>query len=526
MTVPAVKTALLSVFDKTDLIPFAEGLAALGVQLLSTGGTAQALEKAGIAQTDVSAHTGFPEMLDGRVKTLHPHIHGGLLAKRGDAAHQDALKRHGIAPIDLVAVSLYPFEDLLEKGAPYEDLVEMIDIGGPAMIRSAAKNHRDVVVIVETADYAVVLEELQREGTVSLETKKRLAAKAFARTAAYDAVIAGWFLEQTAKPEDPLPSFFAIGGRRQEALRYGENPHQLGALYGTGETRSGVATATLVQGKALSYNNLNDSDAAFECVSEFDPARGAACVIVKHAGPCGVAVAQTPKLAYTRALAADPVSAFGGVVALNGEIDGETAEEISQIFTEVIIAPRFSQEALSIFSRKKNLRVLKTDGLALSAGHGLYAKTISGGLLVQSRDLHRLELGAMEVVTKRHPSPEEWDDLLFAMRVCKHVKSNAIVYARGEQTLGIGAGQMSRVVSCDIAALKARDLLSNAEDPRPMVVASDAFFPFTDGLESALKAGARAVIQPGGSIRDGEVIAAADAKDVAMIFTGIRHFRH
>jgi phosphoribosylaminoimidazolecarboxamide formyltransferase/IMP cyclohydrolase len=523
-----VARALLSVSDKTGLVAFARALAQHGVELVSTGGTAKALAAAGLTVRDVSELTGFPEMMDGRVKTLHPKVHGGLLAIRDDAAHAAAMQAHGIAPIDLLVVNLYPFEATVANGADYAECVENIDIGGPAMIRAAAKNHADVAVVVDADDYAAVLEALQTHaGATPLALRQRLAAKAYARTAAYDAAISNWF---AATLGDPAPAWRAVGGRLAEALRYGENPHQSAAFYRTGEQRFGVATARQLQGKQLSYNNINDTDAAYECVAEFDPARGPACVIVKHANPCGVAEGDTLVEAYRKALACDSTSAFGGIVALNRTLDAEAARAITEIFTEVIVAPDATEEAIAIVAGKKNLRLLLAGGLPDARAAGLTVKSVAGGFLAQSRDNASVDAMDLRVVTKRAPSNAELADLRFAFRVAKHVKSNTIVYAKDRATVGIGAGQMSRVDAARIAARKAEDAAKELGLAAPLtrgsVVASDAFFPFADGLLVAIEAGATAVIQPGGSMRDPEVIAAADAHDVAMVFTGTRHFRH
>lgn len=529
MTQPRrIARALISVSDKTGLIEFARALAGFGVEIVSTGGTAKALAEAGLKPVDVSALTGFPEMMDGRVKTLHPKVHGGLLAIRDDAEHQTAMRDHAIAPIDLLVVNLYPFEATVAKGAGFDDCIENIDVGGPAMIRAAAKNHADVTVVVEAADYARVLDEMKaHDGATTLALRKALAAKAYARTAAYDAAISNWFADTL---HDNAPDFRAIGGRLVEALRYGENPHQSAAFYKTAETRFGVATARQVQGKQLSYNNINDTDAAFECVAEFDPARTAACVIVKHANPCGVAEGESLLDAYRKALSCDPVSAFGGIVALNRRLDADAARAITEIFTEVIIAPEASEEAIAIVGAKKNLRLLLTGGLPDPRATGLTAKTVAGGLLVQSRDNAVVDDMELKTVTRRAPTNAELRDLAFAFRVAKHVKSNTIVYARDRTTVGIGAGQMSRIDSARIAARKAQDAAKEAGLAEPLtkgsVVASDAFFPFADGLLVAIEAGATAVIQPGGSMRDDEVIKAADDAGIAMVFTGTRHFRH
>jgi phosphoribosylaminoimidazolecarboxamide formyltransferase/IMP cyclohydrolase len=522
-----VTRALLSVSDKSGLADFARALAGDGVELVSTGGTAKALAAAGLAVVDVADLTGFPEMMDGRVKTLHPKVHGGLLAIRDDKDHAAAMETHGIRPIDLLVVNLYPFEETVARGAALADCIENIDIGGPALIRAAAKNHADVAVVVDPADYASVSAELKQHGATTLALRRRLAAKAYARTAAYDAAIANWFADQL---NDPAPSFRTVGGRLVETLRYGENPHQSAAFYRTPEQRFGVATARQVQGKQLSYNNLNDTDAAYECVAEFDPERTAAVVIVKHANPCGVAEGENLAEAYRKALRCDPVSAFGGIVAVNRTLDAEAARAITEIFTEVIIAPDASEEAIAIVGAKKNLRLLVAGGLPDARASGLTAKSVAGGLLVQSRDNAVVDEMQLRTVTRRAPTAAELDDLRFAFRIAKHVKSNTIVYAKDRATVGIGAGQMSRVDAARIAARKAEDAAKEAGLTEPLtkgsVVASDAFFPFADGLLVAIEAGATAVIQPGGSVRDDEVIKAADDHGIAMVFTGTRHFRH
>ena len=523
-----VTRALLSVSDKTGLIAFARALAAHGVDLVSTGGTAKAIAAAGLKVTDVSDLTGFPEMMDGRVKTLHPKVHGGLLAIRGNAEHAQSMKEHGIAPIDLLVVNLYPFEATVEKGAAYEDCIENIDIGGPAMIRAAAKNHDDVAVVVEPADYQSVLDELAaNNGATTLTLRKRLAAKAYARTAAYDAAISNWFAEQL---KIETPDFRTIGGSLIQSLRYGENPHQTAAFYRTPDARPGVTTARQLQGKELSYNNINDTDAAYECIAEFDAARTPACVIVKHANPCGVAEGRSLIEAYRKALACDSTSAFGGIIAFNRTLDAETAKLITQILTEVIIAPDATDEAIAILAAKKNLRLLLAGGLPDPRASGLTYKTVAGGLLVQSRDNAVVDDMTFKTVTKRAPTDAEMHDLKFAFRVAKHVKSNTIIYAKDLATVGIGAGQMSRVDSARIAVRKAQDAATELKLAEPLtrgsVVASDAFFPFADGLLVAIEAGATAVIQPGGSLRDNEVIQAADDAGIAMVFTGIRHFKH
>ncbi len=522
----AIKTALLSVSDKTGIVELAQALSKKGVRLLSTGGTHKALSDAGLAVTDVSDVTGFPEIMDGRVKTLHPNVHGGLLAIRDDADHVAAMEQHGIGAIDLAVINLYPFEEVRAKGGDYPTTVENIDIGGPAMIRASAKNHAYVTIVVDPSDYAGLLDEMA-DGTTSYAFRQRLAAKAYARTAAYDTAISNWFAEAL---DIATPAFRTIGGVLKEEMRYGENPHQKAAFYVTGENRPGVATATLLQGKQLSYNNINDTDAAFELVAEFLPENGPACAIIKHANPCGVATGPSLKEAYQRALACDPVSAFGGIIALNSRLDGETAEEIVKLFTEVIIAPDADEAARAVIATKPNLRLLVTGALPDPRTPGIAAKTVSGGLLVQSRDNGMVEDLELKVVTRRAPTAQELEDMKFAFKIAKHVKSNAVVYAKDGRTAGIGAGQMSRVDSARIAALKAEDAAKAMGLAEPLTrgsaVASEAFLPFADGLLSAIAAGATAVIQPGGSMRDAEVIAAADEAGVAMVFTGMRHFRH
>jgi phosphoribosylaminoimidazolecarboxamide formyltransferase/IMP cyclohydrolase len=527
---PAAKRigrALLSVSDKSGLIDFARDLAEVGVELLSTGGTAAALKAAGIPVKDIAEHTGFPEMMDGRLKTLHPKVHGGLLAVRGNAEHEAAAERHGIAPIDLVVVNLYPFEATVAAGAPFDTAIENIDIGGPAMIRAAAKNHAAVTVIVDPADYAPVLTQMRAQaGATSAALRQALAAKAYARTAAYDAAISAWFADVL---DEPAPVWRAFGGKLAQELRYGENPHQRAAFYSTGAPRPGVATIVQHQGKELSYNNLADTDAAFELVAEFDPTTPAVAII-KHANPCGVAVGGSLIEAYRKALRCDPVSAYGGIIALNGAIDAATATEITSIFTEVVIAPQASAEARAIFAGKKNLRLLTTGALPDPRRQDLSFRSLSGGFLVQSRDAAMVDDLELKVVSLRQPTPQELIDLKFAFKVAKHVKSNAIVYAKGGATVGIGAGQMSRLDSARMAAWKSLEAAKAAGLSEPLatgaVVASDAFFPFPDGLLAAAEAKVTAVIQPGGSMRDKEVIAAADAHGLAMVFTGLRHFRH
>src|SRR3954465_392941 len=522
-----ISRALLSVSDKAGLVDFARALAERGIELISTGGTRKALADAGLPVLDVADLTGFPEMMGGRVKTLHPKVHGGLLAIRDNDDHAAAMAAHGIKPIDLLVVNLYPFEETVAKGADFETCIENIDIGGPAMIRAAAKNYGDVAVVVDPQDYAPILSELKQHKGTTLALRQKLAAKAYARTAAYDAAISNWFAQQLA---DSAPAWRAIGGRLAEALRYGENPHQSAAFYRTPEQRVGVATARQVQGKQLSYNNINDTDAAYECVAEFDPGRSAAVAIVKHANPCGVGEGESLREAYEKALRCDPVSAFGGIVALNRPLDAEAAKGIVEIFTEVIIAPQASEEAIAILGAKKNLRLLIAGELPDPRASGLSLRTVAGGFLAQARDNAVIDDMELRVVTRRPPTNRELSDLKFAFRVAKHVKSNAIVYARDGATVGIGAGQMSRVDASRIAAWKAAEAAKRAGLPESLakgsVVASDAFFPFADGLLAAAEAGATAVIQPGGSMRDDEVIRAADEAGLAMVFTGRRHFRH
>ena len=520
--------ALISVSDKSGVVEFARTLAGFGIELVSTGGTRMTLSDAGLKVLDVSELTGFPEMMDGRVKTLHPAVHGGLLAIRGNAEHTEAMRAHHIRPIDILVVNLYPFEETVARGGDFADCIENIDIGGPAMIRAAAKNHDDVAVVVEASDYAALLDELTtHNGMTTLALRRRLAAKAFARTAAYDAAIANWFAQEL---DDVAPDYRAFGGRLIERLRYGENPHQSAAFYRAPAVRFGVATARQAQGKQLSYNNINDTDAAYECVAEFDPKRSAACAIIKHANPCGVAEGESLADAYRKAFACDKTSAYGGIVALNRTLDAEAARAITEIFTEVIIAPDATEEAVAIVGAKKNLRLLLAGGLPDPRAAGLVAKTVAGGLLVQTRDNAVVDDMDLKPVTKRAPTNAELRDLRFAFRVAKHVKSNTIVYAKDLATVGIGAGQMSRVDAARIAARKAHDAALEAGLKEPAtkgsVVASDAFFPFADGLLVAIEAGATAVIQPGGSVRDDEVIKAADDHGIAMVFTGTRHFRH
>lgn len=517
--------ALISVSDKTGLLELARHLARLGVELISTGGTSGMLRAAGLDVRDVAEVTGFPEMMGGRVKTLHPAVHGGLLALRDDDEHLVAMAAHGIEPIDLLIVNLYPFEATVARGAGVDACIENIDIGGPAMIRAGAKNHRFVTVMTDPADYGALTDQLAaHDGATTGAFRKIMALGAFARTSAYDASVSNWM---TTALNLPAARDRTIAGQLRQTLRYGENPHQNAAFYTDGSARKGVATATQWQGKELSYNNLNDTDAAFELVAEFDPANGPACVIVKHANPCGVARGATMLDAYRRALACDPTSAFGGIIALNQPLDAPTAQEISALFTEVVIAPGVDEEARAIFSAKKNLRLLSTDGLPDPRASGTAFKQLGGGFLVQDRDASMISRHDLRVVTERAPVHGEIDDLLFAWTVAKHVKSNAIVFANNLATLGIGAGQMSRIDSTRIAIRKSQDMAQAAGTvTRGGVAASDAFFPFADGIIAIADAGIVAIIQPGGSMRDDEVIAAANARGLAMVFTGQRHFRH
>ena len=518
-----IRRAVISVSDKTGLARFGQALAAQGVEILSTGGSAKALREAGVSVKEVSEHTGFPEIMDGRVKTLVPQIHGGILGRRDQPEHLEQMRRHGIAPIDLVVVNLYPFEATVAEGAGYDTCVENIDIGGPALIRAAAKNHDFVTVLVDPGQYEEVLGQLASSGGTSLPLRRRLAGEAYARTAAYDAAIGDWFAGQR---EDPFPMRLTVSGERLQTLRYGENPHQAAAFYASGR-RFGVATAVQVQGKELSYNNLNDTDAAFECVAEF---AAPTIAIIKHANPCGVASAERLVEAWDAAFRCDPVSPYGGIVALNRTLDAAAAEKIAAIFTEVIIAPDADDAAKAVVARKKTLRLLLTGGVPDPAAGGLTFRSLAAGFLAQTRDAGRVGAGDLLVVSRRAPTDAETADLLFAFRVCKHVRSNAIVYAKAGATVGIGAGQPNRIDSARIAAWKSEAAAKAAGLAERLtqgsVAASDAFFPFADGLEAVVAAGATAVIQPGGSIRDAEVIAAADAAGVAMVFTGMRHFRH
>ncbi len=523
-----IERALISVSDKSGIAAFARKLSDAGIEIISTGGTAALLREEGLAVKDVSEITDFPEMMDGRLKTLHPKVHGGLLPVRGNDDHAHAQATHGIANIDLLVVNLYPFEETVASGADFDACIENIDIGGPAMIRAAAKNHAGVAVVVDPADYDKLLGDMgQHGGATCPKFRRKLAAKAYARTAAYDAAIASWFAEQL---ELDTPDRRVFAGSLAQTLRYGENPHQWAAFYKSGEARPGVATARQIQGKELSYNNLNDTDAAYELVAEFDPDVSAAVAIIKHANPCGVATAPSLTQAHELALKCDPTSAFGGIVALNQTLDAQAAQAISQIFTEVIIAPDAHDDALAILAAKKNLRVLLTGGLPDPGSSGITMKMLSAGFLVQARDNGQVDELELKTVTKRGPNDQELADLKFAFTVAKHVKSNAIIYAKDGASVGIGAGQMSRIDSSRIAALKAQDAANEAGLSESLtkgsVVASDAFFPFADGLITAIEAGATAVIQPGGSMRDDEVIAAADEAGIAMVFTGMRHFRH
>jgi len=523
-----VTQALLSVSDKTGLVDFARGLTRLGVVLLSTGGTAKALAQAGIEVTEIGAYTGFPEMLDGRVKTLHPRVHAGILARRDDPAHVAALEMHSIPTIDLVVVNLYPFRETVAKpGCTLTDAIENIDIGGPTMVRAAAKNWMDVGVVVDPGDYAALLAELAANGRVlSVATRFALARKAFSHTASYDGAISNWL---TARGPDgaatAFPERFNLQAIKVQDLRYGENPHQQAAFYRDERPVAGtIATYRQLQGKELSYNNLADADAAWECVKTLaETGASAGCVIVKHANPCGAAVADTPLAAYGNAFATDPVSAFGGIIAFNQPVDGPTLEAVAAQFLEVLIAPAYTQDALAAIAQKKNVRVLEVPLPQARVASELELKRIGGGLLVQSADSMSVASSDLKVVTRRAPTATQLTDLLFAWRIAKFVKSNAIVYCRDGRTLGIGAGQMSRVDSARIAAIKAQ---AARLDLAGSVAASDAFFPFRDGLDVVADNGAVAVIQPGGSVRDAEVIAAADERGIAMVFTSIRHFRH
>ncbi len=521
------RRALLSVYDKSGVEDFARSLSNLGIELVSTGGTKKQLDENDIPVIEISELTGFPEMMDGRVKTLHPKVHGGILGIRDDEGHKSAMRIHQIPLIDLVVVNLYPFEKTIAKGAEYDLAIENIDIGGPAMIRSAAKNHRDVTVVVDPGDYKLIIEHLEATGEVPFILRQKLAAKAFARTAAYDAAISNWFAK-TLDYKD-LPWRSTAAGLRQ-VLRYGENPHQWAAFYGDENAGPGVASARQAQGKALSYNNINDTDAAFELVSEFDPKEAAAVAIIKHSNPCGMALGADLSQAYALALRCDPVSAFGSVVAVNREINAALAADLVKVFCEVIVAPSATPGALAVFEDKKNLRILLTGAVADRKAPAIMTRSVTGGMLVQARDNKNVDDCELNVVTRRAPSEAEMADLRVAAKIAKHVKSNAVVYVRDGASVGIGAGQMSRIDSTLIAHRKSKDAAKAAGEKGALtegsVVASDAFFPFADGLLAAVKAGATAVIQPGGSIRDDEVIAAADKAGIAMVFTGMRHFKH
>ncbi|WP_438956596.1 bifunctional phosphoribosylaminoimidazolecarboxamide formyltransferase/IMP cyclohydrolase [Cognatiyoonia sp.] len=523
-----VRRALISVSDKTGMIDLAKALAGHGVQLLSTGGSAEAMRDAGLEVTDVAEVTGFPEMMDGRVKTLHPVVHGGLLARRDNDGHVAAMAEHGIGEIDLLVVNLYPFEETVAKGADFDTCIENIDIGGPAMIRSAAKNHAFVNVVTDVEDYDAVLSDMAaNDGQTTLALRQRLAQTAYARTAAYDTAVSSWMADAI---DADAPRRRSFTGTLAQTLRYGENPHQSASFYTDGTERPGVATAVQHQGKELSYNNINDTDAAFELVAEFDPADSPAVAIIKHANPCGVAKGATLLEAYRNAFDCDRTSAFGGIIAMNMPLDKETAKEITGIFTEVVIAPGASDAAKAVFAAKKNLRLLTTEGLPKTREGGLTYRQVAGGMLVQHKDNGFVGMEDLKVVTKVKPTDAQMEDLLFAWKVAKHVKSNAIVYVKDKATVGVGAGQMSRLDSALIAAKKAERMAEAIDLPEPLTqgsaVASDAFFPFADGLLEAVAAGATSVIQPGGSMRDDEVIAAADEAEIAMVFTGMRHFRH
>lgn len=521
-----IKRALLSVSDKTGIIGFALSLQKMGIEILSTGGTAKTLREAGVLVKDVSEFTQFPEIMEGRVKTLHPKIHGGLLARRDAPDHVEAMKTNDIQEIDLVVINLYPFQETVNKGCDFSECIENIDIGGPAMIRASAKNHQFVTIITSPSDYACVLSELESSNChVGLELRRKLALKAFSLTASYDSAISAWLSQQI---HELLPERISFSGTIKQSLRYGENPHQRAALYLLdGNNRPGAARAQQLQGKELSYNNLNDTNAAFELVAEFSEP---AVAIIKHANPCGVAVADDLLAAYKNALLCDPVSAFGGIIALNRPLTESLATAIIERFVEVIIAPSVTDEALSVLKKKENIRVLATGAMPSADRMERVVTRIAGGLLVQSADMTVVDSSSLKVVTQKAPSPQEMKDLLFAFTVCKHVKSNGIVYAKNGATVGIGAGQMSRIDSSRIAAWKAQEAAKMAELPISLaqgsVVASDAFFPFADGLIAAAEAGVSAVIQPGGSIRDPEVIKAADERGLSMVFTGMRHFRH
>ncbi len=516
-----IQRALISVSDKKGIIEFAKFLHDSGVEIISTGGTAKSLRDAKIDVRDISNLTGFPEIMDGRVKTLHPLVHGGLLAVRDNKEHLDQMKEHGISNIDLLVVNLYPFEQTVLKGGSFEEVIENIDIGGPAMIRSASKNFQSLTVVINPDRYQSVIEDMKKhDGATSYGLRKSLAAEAFARTSQYDSSIANWFNGQL---DIALPENFVMSGKRKATLRYGENSHQQAALYINDSLMSCAANAKIIQGKELSYNNILDADSAYDLVSEFQKP---AVVIVKHNNPCGVAVNLIQKQAYLNALGCDPVSAYGGIFAFNRPLEEGTAAEIAKLFAEVIIAPAYSKGALKIFESKKNLRLLSTESIVTDLRRKNVVRSVSGGFLVQDKDSIVINEAELKVVTKRNPTEAEMQDLIFAFTVCKHVKSNAIVYVKDGCTVGIGAGQMSRVDSARIGAWKAQETNTNVKNASGSVLASDAFFPFADGLEAAIKEGCTAVIQPGGSIRDNEVIEAADKAGLAMVFTNVRHFRH
>jgi len=511
-----IRRALISVSDKTGIVEFARELMRLNVEIISTGGTFRALQEAGVEVTGISDVTGFPEILDGRVKTLHPKVHGGLLAIRDEISHLEQMEENGIRPIDLVVVNLYPFQQTIEKeGVTEEEAIENIDIGGPSMIRAAAKNHRYVTVVVDPDDYARVIQEVKEQGSTSMETRRRLAAKAFSHTAHYDAVISGYFRERIG---ETFSDWLTIPLVKKQALRYGENPHQQAAFYREPLAKQGsIANAEQLHGKELSYNNIKDAYAALELVREFEEP---AAVAIKHTNPCGVGIGETVLEAYQKAYESDPVSIFGGIVALNRTVDRKTAERMKEIFLEIVLAPDFEESALEVLKQKKNLRLLKVDLEQTSANHPLLVHSVGGGALVQEADVKMVRKEECQVVTERSPSEEEWKQLLFALKVVKHVKSNAIVLAKGNCTLGVGAGQMNRVGSAKIAIEQA------GEEAKGAVLASDAFFPMRDTVEQAAAAGITAIIQPGGSIRDQESIDEANKHGIAMVFTGIRHFKH
>lgn len=522
-----IKRALLSVTDKTGIVEFAKFLQSQKVDIISTGGTAKVLRENGVTVRDISNLTGFPEIMDGRVKTLHPKVHGGILAVRDSKEHLKAMDEHGISEIDMVVVNLYAFEETVKKGASFDKTIENIDIGGPSMIRSAAKNHKFVTIVVNPARYKGIQELMeQNEGYTTPEIRKVLAAEAFSRTSSYDASISTWFEGELGVQ---FPEKISITANRKATLRYGENPHQKAALYISDDEVVGAANAKILQGKELSYNNILDADSAYGLVNEFSASEfdgKSASVILKHNNPCGVAVDEDQAKAFEKALKCDPVSAFGGIFAFNKEVEKKTAEAISPIFAEVVIAPSFSKDALDILSKKKNLRLLETGEVTKPKHPQINTKSVAGGFLLQSKDGEVLNQNDLEIVTKRKPTDKEMEDLIFAFTVCKHVKSNAIIYVKDGTTVGIGAGQMSRIDSTVVGAQKAKDVNENTKSAKGSALASDAFFPFADGLEAAAKEGVTAVIQPGGSIRDEEVIAAADKAGIAMVFTGVRHFRH